>query len=458
MRCRIKRLISFFLTVVTALTFSLSADAYQRFSFSGYHAANTSFVHAGSDVWLLSFEKKNVFFDNLSSSASFSLSLEYEVITCCLSGGMAYAVCDDTENAQLVVYAYSIADDVLDSFSVAGYTAVRKPLLAFGGGFYLQSQKETNVITRYSLGGKKEFSYRFDVAVSQIIPDFSSRVYAVSNRRLYRLDDSGAEALSGDTMTFPVSFLSDDIVADAAGGVFRLNGLTLTKLFSVDSTGEAGTAALFDGYVYVASGNTVTGYSVGSGEKERYLMFDEEVLALSVDSQKIYVLTAREGVSVNEVDAREFLDIPHDVANGDTNRDDNAVSPGVISSSRYSVNLETLKITGIPAHTTVAQFKKNLSFDGYDVTVFRGEKEVKSGDLGTAMTARFSGENTYVFELSVIGDLTGEGNVNSRDMKLLMKYVLKTAHFDGVYFTAADLNGDERLDSMDMAMLMRIMD
>ena len=72
------------------------------------------------------------------------------------------------------------------------------------------------------------------------------------------------------------------------------------------------------------------------------------------------------------------------------------------------------------------------------------------------MTAVFSsGGNEFTFELSVNGDLTGEGNSNSRDVNLLLDYLIGAAYFNGVYTVAADLSNDGRIDAVDVALMKR---
>ena len=73
------------------------------------------------------------------------------------------------------------------------------------------------------------------------------------------------------------------------------------------------------------------------------------------------------------------------------------------------------------------------------------------------MLAVFDSDDArYTFELSVIGDITGEGNVNSRDLSLFMEYLIGTADFNGVYVTSADLSDDGKLDVKDLAMMHRM--
>ena len=55
--------------------------------------------------------------------------------------------------------------------------------------------------------------------------------------------------------------------------------------------------------------------------------------------------------------------------------------------------------------------------------------------------------------LSVKGDLTGEGNMNSRDKNELFNYLLKETVPDGVHFDAADLDYSNNINAVDLVIL-----
>ncbi|WP_278419828.1 dockerin type I repeat-containing protein, partial [Ruminococcus bromii] len=106
-------------------------------------------------------------------------------------------------------------------------------------------------------------------------------------------------------------------------------------------------------------------------------------------------------------------------------------------------------IYGIYSGETVADFKRKTSADA----VYRTDGTVaKSGKLKTGFTAVIDSK-TYV--IAVCGDVTGEGNVNSRDVTLLHKYLCGNAELDGAYLKAADFNLDGEADNRDLVLISR---
>ena len=51
--------------------------------------------------------------------------------------------------------------------------------------------------------------------------------------------------------------------------------------------------------------------------------------------------------------------------------------------------------------------------------------------------------------------MTGEGNVNSKDVTLLQKYLCDNAELDGAYLKAADFNLDGEADNRDLVLISR---
>ncbi|MDD6488573.1 MAG: dockerin type I repeat-containing protein [Clostridia bacterium] len=124
-----------------------------------------------------------------------------------------------------------------------------------------------------------------------------------------------------------------------------------------------------------------------------------------------------------------------------------------ISSSKYRMNNGI--ITNIPQGTTIAQLKKNISYGSNSITITNHNNKIQtSGQVGTGWRIDFSGNGKTTSYYTVIsGDVTGEGNINSRDILALSDYLLEKSDLSVYAMYAADLNSDGMCNSLDLLLL-----
>lgn len=103
------------------------------------------------------------------------------------------------------------------------------------------------------------------------------------------------------------------------------------------------------------------------------------------------------------------------------------------------------------AGTTVSKIKKAFAdFEVSKVTKANG-KDIKSGKLGTGAKVYFAqGDITTII---ICGELTGEGNINSRDIKAILDQLSKKEILKGEYLIAADVNGDGKVTTKDALLI-----
>ena len=101
----------------------------------------------------------------------------------------------------------------------------------------------------------------------------------------------------------------------------------------------------------------------------------------------------------------------------------NSDNQAVISDYIFSGGI----IYGIYSGETVADFKAKTSADA----VYKSDGSVaKSGKLKTGFTTVI---NSKTYTIAVCGDVTGEGNVNSKDVTLLQKHLCGNAKLSGAF-------------------------
>ena len=126
-----------------------------------------------------------------------------------------------------------------------------------------------------------------------------------------------------------------------------------------------------------------------------------------------------------------------------------------ISSDVYEISEDVICI---PQGTTVSDFKKDMEYGDCTLkfTNHNG-KSITSGQMGTGWRVDFSGGgNAKSYYTVMIGDVTGEGNINSRDIYLMRDYLFGKAEFTKYQEISADVNKNGIIDSIDMYMIKKI--
>lgn len=123
------------------------------------------------------------------------------------------------------------------------------------------------------------------------------------------------------------------------------------------------------------------------------------------------------------------------------------------ASDVFTFDEKESKIYGLPPSTTIAKIKESIECIGYDIQFLDHNGNAKtSGSIGTGgkiIFRRNEIEKTYT--VIIFGDLTGEGNINTKDKKLIFSYLLAEGDLSGDYLSAADINHDNIVDLKDLA-------
>lgn len=130
-----------------------------------------------------------------------------------------------------------------------------------------------------------------------------------------------------------------------------------------------------------------------------------------------------------------------------------STSESISENENYGVKIENNYIYA-DYGTTVAKLRKALGLKSEDIVVIKTDgKIITSGKLGTGMKALLnSGEKLIVIK----GELTGEGNINSRDLKLMMKILTEEKIPDELLKIAADLDDNGEINTKDLYLLSKL--
>ena len=116
-------------------------------------------------------------------------------------------------------------------------------------------------------------------------------------------------------------------------------------------------------------------------------------------------------------------------------------------------------VTGVEPETAVADFITALAVkDGTAKVTATDGKEKTEGVIATGDTLTVSdadGKVCITLPVVIYGDATGDGKVNSQDLRRIQRHILGVAALEGHPLTAADVNRDGKVNSQDLRQAQR---
>ena len=132
--------------------------------------------------------------------------------------------------------------------------------------------------------------------------------------------------------------------------------------------------------------------------------------------------------------------------NSDDNKNDDGKKE-IIENEKIRVNNTSNKITAIP-NTKISDLKEIL---GAEIIVKNTNSENVQDDSNLA--TGFTVNDKY--EVSVLGDVSGDGQVDARDSLRILKYAVGTYELKNGYAIAADINKDGIIDARDSLRILK---
>lgn len=437
---------------------------------SAYVTQNTRAYQSADDTGIYSVHFSGGHADIIRYS-DHTISAEVDVSSTiravCAYRGKVILLCEDVKRSQLAVYVYYMDTDYLEGFVINDILLYNNTDFACdNNAIYIENYRDDHELIAYSYSGSYLGRYRFDSEINAICGGYRGGVYVAAGDKLYTLSDGRFSALSGDSVEAPLFPADGNTFISGYGAVYTVDKNSISYRFTADMDHRTAAACVIDHILYVPYGNIINAYDLDTGERIAYYRAAGPVNTVYANCDAVIAVGDSSAFSVIQSDFISLIN-EHDTADGGSRQDDqsnadqggnnaaqNNIGTGTISSDVYQVDHTRYYISDIAPQTTVAAFKRNIRCDGYTLTLYRDNTLKKSGNVGTAMTAVFSSDKSnYTYELAVTGDITGEGNRNSRDMNTLLDYLCGAADFNGVYMAAADVNHDNKVDICDAAEL-----
>ena len=276
---------------------------------------------------------------------------------------------------------------------------------------------------------------------------YNEKVYAVTANSLYCLDNPNT-AIKCDIPSFndlePVFY--DNIFIDTNGKVYSFNS---DNGFKYIKTLNYKKAFMLNDIYYGVSGNTINKLSKNGSIISKYSL-SGNIDDIAVNGNKIALLSFE---NVKLITEKDFKPIENS-----NNESSNPISkPSFNGFTDYETDDNYIIV---PQGTTIAILKKHINSAKNSSLIFYDNKNRKtsSGNLGTGFSLEYYENSSFKskYTIIVMGDITGEGSVNTRDKRRLTDYLLGKLELTSAQKYAADLDKNNLIDSLDLLLLNRL--
>ncbi len=415
-----------------AVSVALSVIIALCFICEGYSGTiNSEIFNLNDEIFLARCSGKKVFVAKAAPDYnSYTYTLPTKALDCCVINGTAYILAENNSVKNSAdIYTAS-------SGSIKGPVTVydikvnnsSKICADKNGTVYIKNASENILI--YSKSGK--FIKNLSVKAVDLIP-FKNYILAYNNKNVYFISNNSAKSVSNPSNTL-LYRISENYIADINGKVYRPdNGMSIKAELNHSGFYQlAETKHYFVGCL----NNTLTAYNKSDGKVLGKVTTETEIYALCSYKNKIAVISDNNSCSI--------------FSEGQFENNENTAGATSLNLKNYRYSKKYIFINH---GTTISDFLGNISYEGFNAEFVHR----KSGKLKTGNVVRFTKDNkTIEYTFIVKGDVTGEGNVNSRDETAMFNHLLGIEKLKGIKFLAGDLNRDKKLSNADLVLLSRI--
>lgn len=315
------------------------------------------------------------------------------------------------------------------TYSFGNLKSIENSSFAFCDGiaYFIFTNDTYTYVRSYDSNGNVLRKYTFDENVQQLVIN-DSKVYArLYNGEFYRLDKNGSRYCTLINTGYRFCNAGNGYIYSEAGTLFSLAGNSIEHI-----SGTKLNCIVKSENRLVYSDDWTIEYS------GKFYKTKNKIQALFFYRNNIAYLD--NNLILNTINLSDFKESDSGLFNnyGDKSRN-----------GTFKVNSDGY-ITGVDSGTTITEFKKHFSSE---VIIYdRDGNEIKSGKIKTGYRAVIS---EVIYEISVSGDITGEGNVKSNDVSALMSYFVNESDLGGVYLKSADFNNDGKIDNKDLVGIAR---
>ncbi len=434
-----KRILSFVMTVfmlfsVIIISFNKSNAANNVIGdFKGY---NTKVIYNNKKIYFAAKSDRRLYIKDLTLD-NWKINLEFEdkIVDFAVSKGIVYIITSSSlVNGSYLLYR-SDKPNSSENFYFSMYSNPNMVVNDKGSIFLLNSKKyvcslnlKGNIITKNLTSANRLFN-------------FKGKAYAVTYDGIYKISDSEIISKYSYDKSYNICGASEKYLANNNGEIFEISE-NINKVADTDNTllpycGET------NKYLVSYQNNCLIAYDKNSGNSVEKYNINYTPYYLTASGNKIYTIKKSNSIYSYNVYSED------NVFFEDNSNNDN------VQKSKHKLSFKDYRLNGkyifVSQGTTKAVFKKNIVYDGYVIS-FSSQRRI----IGTNEKVTFKRNNkNKKYTFIVLGDLTGEGNINTNDRKAMFGYLLGTEALSKAFCISSDLNKDSKITNVDLVMLER---
>ena len=296
--------------------------------------------------------------------------------------------------------------------------------------YFMRSDNLYTFVTEFSKNGEHINNYNFETNAIELFSNNSNTYCRLDNGKIYQLVNGSSKYCLTIDITNELYNCGVNMVADTEGNIYSL---TDNKIIKTTALGLNQIFANNSKIKYIDNCNIINENNEIFNVKEKPMMiagFNNNTFVIDINC-KYLIISDKEFKTENTTNPKSTETINN------------------ITDIEYKIDSNNI-IYGIANSTTISEFKSKFPFD---ITIKgANNKIVTRGNLKTGQTVECDNE---LYSISVNGDITGEGNVNTKDITAIIDYRLGKTNLDGAYKKAADYNIDGKINNIDIVSIAR---
>lgn len=419
-----------------------------------------------SNTYIIGATGKTVVINQITSDNDcnkINLSLNQKYIDCVSINSCVYFLSQisNISTPCLEITMYNFIDNSISSFQIDNISTSGKYSFAVNsnGNMYFLDNRYHSTVSCYNSNGSYIYRTTLPEAINQLFTSTNGEtVFAATNDRIFSSssNDSTFTTFLSQKLQSPIYVTQDDIFVDYNGTAVSSENDFPTFTTSISSSNT--NVGIAKNYFCRTANGKIYGYNKYNGKQVLLYTLDEpQDYMCSVDN-KIILFSVNSCIctTIDKGDLsypQPATAPPSSSQSGNSSANNSSSNNNSITSDVYYIDNDSFMIKNVKSGTTIAQFKSKLKYSSLSVAFTNYENTVvTSGNLGTGATASFIKNGSIIAKYTIIvtGDLTGEGNVNSRDTKALSAYLLGKSSLSPYFLEAADCNLNGNVDTVDL--------